>query len=132
MTTEPELQPGLDRSRRLLLKELAANDKSPVLAEMARELLAGRTTPAAILGSRAYDEALGAGAQALTSWYATTSEEEKQAAAERGHAELARLTEDELAGVPDSPAESAPRRESAPAPDPDDDMSERTWSGDSW
>lgn len=120
--TEPELKPGLDRRQRLLLKELAANEQYPVLAEMARELLSGRMTTTDVLSTRAYDDALAPGADALTNWYATTSEDEKQAAAEQGRAELVRLTEDELAGVPDSP----------PVQVEDEDLSERTWSGDSW
>ncbi|MEV6239802.1 hypothetical protein [Lentzea sp. NPDC051838] len=113
---------GLERHQRRLLTELAANEKSPVLAEMAKELLAGRLTPAQILSSRAYDEALGPGAEALSSWYATTSEEERQAKAEQGHAELVRLAEDE-------PVPSKPRFR---APEPDQDMTEQTWSRDSW
>ncbi|MEU0882026.1 hypothetical protein ABZ345_25715 [Lentzea sp. NPDC005914] len=125
--TETELQPGLDRRQRQLLQQLAANDKSPALAEMAKELLAGRMKPADVLTSRAYDEVLGPGAEAFTSWYATTSEEEKEAAAEHGRAELVQLASDELAGVPDRPAEPAAR-----APEPEEDLSERTWSGDSW
>lgn len=123
--TEPELQPGLDRHQRQLLTRIAANDQSPVLAELARELLAGRMTPADVLTTRAYDEALGPGAEALTSWCATTSEEDRAAAAAQGRAELVRLTEDELAGVPDGPVGQV-------VPEPDEDLSERTWSGDSW
>lgn len=127
--TETELRPGLDRHQRQLLIRLAANDRSPALAEMAGELLAGRMTPAQVISTRAYDEALGAGSEALASWYAGTSEEDRQAAAEQGRAELVRLTEDELAGVPaGSPA--APRRPRAP--EPDEDMTEQTWSRDSW
>jgi hypothetical protein len=121
--TEPELQPGLDRRQRLLLKQLAADEQNPVLAELARELIAGRTTPAEVLVSRAYDEALGPGAEALTAWYAGASEEDREAAAAQGRAELVRLTEDELAGVPDEP-------QAVPAPE--EDLSERTWSSDSW
>ncbi|WP_156213377.1 hypothetical protein [Lentzea aerocolonigenes] len=127
--TETELRPGMDRHQRQLLKKLVANEQSPALAEMAKELLAGRTTPAQILNSRAYDEALGAGAEALSSWYATTSDEEKQAQAEKGQAELARLAEDELAGVPDGPE---PVKKPVKEPEPDEDMTEQTWSRDSW
>ncbi|MET9625846.1 hypothetical protein ABZX92_00145 [Lentzea sp. NPDC006480] len=127
--TETELRPGLDRHQRQLLKKLVANEQSPALAEMAKELLAGRTTPAQILTSRAYDEALGAGAEALSSWYATTSDEDRQALAEQGQAELARLAEDELAGVPDGPE---PVQKPAPKPEPEEDLSEQTWSRDSW
>ena len=127
--TETELRPGLDRHQRQLLIRLAANDQSPALAEMARELLAGRMTPAQVINTRAYDEALGAGSEALASWYASTSEEDRQAAAEQGRAELVRLTEDELAGVPDGPP-AEPRRPRAP--EPDEDMTEQTWSRDSW
>lgn len=126
--TEPELQPGLDRHRRQLLTRLAADDQNPVLAEMARELLAGRMTPVDVLTTRAYDEALAPGAEALTSWYASTSEEDREAAASSGRAELVRLTEDELAGVP--VAQVVPEPE--PEPELDEDLSERTWSGDSW
>jgi hypothetical protein len=79
-------------------------------------------TPVDVLTTRAYDEALGAGAKALTSWYATASEMDREAAAS---VELVRLTEDELAGVPDGPAAQV-------VPEPDEDLSERTWSGDSW
>jgi hypothetical protein len=50
VTEEPG--PGLTRHRRQLLQKLAADDRNPALAEMARELLSGRATPAGVVPDR--------------------------------------------------------------------------------
>jgi hypothetical protein len=119
MTEEPfaELSPGLTRHRRQLLQKLAGNTKNPELAEMAKGLLAGRLTPRGIMTSGVYDEALGSGVQAFSSWYSTASEQEKEEAARAGQAELEQLAQDERAGLPDDGPAAAPVPE-PPAPAP--------------
>jgi hypothetical protein len=118
MTEEPsaELSPGLTRHRRQLLQKLAENTKSPELAEMAKGLLAGRLTPSGIVTSGVYDEALGSGVRAFSSWYSTASEHEKQDAARNGEAKLEQLAEEERAGVPDGGPAAAPAPPVSPPP----------------
>lgn len=117
MTEEPS--PELATHRHDLLRRLAANDRDPALAEMARELLAGRTTPAGVLTSGIYDEALAPGVQAFTSWYTSASEQERQAAAQQGEKVLADLADD-------APV-TRPRRPPRPRGGEDDDFSDRTY-----
>jgi hypothetical protein len=118
MTEEPfaELTPGLTRHRRQLLQKLAENTKSPELAEMARGLLAGQLTPRGIMTSGIYDEALGAGVQAFSSWYSTASEQAKEEATRTGQAQLEQLAEDERAGLPDGGPAAAPAPPVSPPP----------------
>lgn len=60
MSPWPQLSddPRVARHRRRVLESLAKLDQSPGLAEMARELLSGRTTPAQIMSMQIYDDVL--------------------------------------------------------------------------
>lgn len=95
--------PGLTRHHRHLLQRLAAEDPRSPLSEMARDLLAGRTTPRTVMASGIYDEALGTGAASMAEWYTTASPEDREAALSLGQNTLAQLAEEERAGVPDTP-----------------------------
>ncbi|WP_216215137.1 hypothetical protein [Amycolatopsis aidingensis] len=83
--------PALHKHRRELLEKLASNRTNPALAEMARGLLSGRTTPRQVIASGAYDELLAPHVRQFTSWYTSLSEDEKEAAAQRGQEHLDNL-----------------------------------------
>lgn len=68
-----------DWSRRKLLEELSRNTRQPVLAEMAREMLAGRLTPRQAMSSDAYMTALGGVAERTIVRYRDMPPEERAA-----------------------------------------------------
>ncbi|WP_409180671.1 hypothetical protein F9C11_29825 [Amycolatopsis sp. VS8301801F10] len=61
---------GIERT---LLVKLVANTGDPVMAEFARELLAGNVTPRRVVESQLYASALEVPASGLTAWYSGLS-----------------------------------------------------------
>lgn len=126
--------PGHVRHRRQLLRELAANPKNRAIADLARDLLAGRTTPAEIMASGAYQEEFSTGASKFGDWYGSLSDEDRQRVAGQARAEFDRLADEpeppESTDSTDSPAarRSDSRRRAAAAHDTDDE----DFSGESW
>jgi len=84
-----------DWSRRKLLEELSRNTRQPVLAEMAREMLAGRLTPRQAMASDAYMTALGGVAQQTITRYRDMSPEERAAEEREGRLAVERLMAEE-------------------------------------
>jgi DNA-binding transcriptional MocR family regulator len=84
-----------DWSRRKLLEELSRNTRQPVLAEMAREMLAGRLTPRQAMSSDAYMTALGGVAQQTITKYRDMSPEERAAEEREGRLAVERLMAEE-------------------------------------
>lgn len=84
-----------DWSRRKLLEELSRNTRQPVLAEMAREMLAGRLTPRQAMSSDAYMTALGGVAQRTITKYRDMSPEERAAEEREGRLAVERLMAEE-------------------------------------
>jgi hypothetical protein len=114
----------MTRHHRQLLQRLAAGEPRSPLAEMARDLLAGRTTPRSVIASGIYDEALGQGGAAAARWYATASPDDREAALSSGQDTVARLAVEERAGVPDE-VPGNPAGTSIPgSPVEDEDFSE--------
>jgi hypothetical protein len=77
--------------KRKLLEDLSKNPKQPVLAEMAREMLAGRLTTQQAMASDAYMEALGAAARPGMAKYREMSDDELAAAGREGRAAVEQL-----------------------------------------
>lgn len=84
-----------DWSRRKLLEELSRNTRQPVLAEMAREMLAGRLTPRQAMSSDAYMTALGGVAQQTITKYSEMSPEERAAEEREGRLAAERFMAEE-------------------------------------
>jgi hypothetical protein len=84
-----------DWSKRKLLEELSRNTRQPVLAEMAREMLAGRLTPRQAMSSDAYMTALGGVAQQTITRYRDMSPEERAAEEREGRLAAERFMADE-------------------------------------
>lgn len=113
--------PGKLKHRRQLLEKLASNTKNKAVAEMARDLLKGRTAPRQIMADGGYHEEFNKGTAKFASWYGKLSEEEREAVCRQERERL-----DELATEPD-PESAAPP---APRPQPDtadEDNSELNW-----
>ena len=84
-----------DWSRRKLLEELSRNTRQPVLAEMAREMLAGRLTPRQAMSSDAYMTALGRVAQQTIAKYRDMSPADRAAEEREGRLAVERLMAEE-------------------------------------
>ena len=84
-----------DWGRRKLLEELSRNTRQPVLAEMAREMLAGRLTPRQAMSSDAYMIALGGVAQQTITKYRDMSPAELAAEEREGRLAVERLMAEE-------------------------------------
>ncbi|MDX8033279.1 hypothetical protein SK803_23930 [Lentzea sp. BCCO 10_0856] len=113
--------PTNDAVRRKLLQKLSINSKSPALAEMARELLAGRITPREVMTSSSYASALEPGVAQFQEWYGGLSDEQRAEQEELGRAAL-----DRLAGEPETPP-ARTRRQNPPEGYEDEDFSDRSW-----
>lgn len=113
--------PTDDAVRRKLLQKLSTNSKNPALAEMARELLAGRLTPRQVMTSSSYAPALEPGVVQFKQWYGSLSDKQRAEQEELGRAAL-----DRLANEPDAPPAST-RRQSPPEGYEDEDFSDRRW-----
>jgi hypothetical protein len=81
--------------RRKLLEEMSRNTRQPVLAEMAREMLAGRLTTRQAMSSDAYMEALGAAARPGMARIREMPPEAVADAEREGRAEAQRLMAEE-------------------------------------
>jgi hypothetical protein len=110
-----------DAVRRKLLQKLSINGKNPALAEMARELLAGRISPREVMTSSSYASALEPGVAQFQQWYGRLSDEQRAEQEECGRAAL-----DRLANEPETPAVRA-WRQNLPEGHEDEDFSDRSW-----
>lgn len=113
--------PTDDAVRRKLLQKLSVNTKNPALAEMARELLAGRITPRQVMTSSSYASALEPGVAQFKQWYGGLSDKQRGEQEELGRAAL-----DRLANEPEAPPVK-PRRQNPPEGNEDEDFSDRSW-----
>lgn len=113
--------PTNDAVRRKLLQKLSSNSKNPALAEMARELLAGRITPREVMTSSSYAAALEPGVAQFQEWYGGLSDEQRAEQEELGRSALERL-----ANEPETPPVRA-RRQNPPEGYEDEDFSDRSW-----
>lgn len=113
--------PTNDAVRRNLLQKLSINGKNPALAEMARELLAGRITPREVMTSSSYASALEPGVAQFQEWYGGLPDEQRAEQEELGRAAL-----DRLANEPETPPVRA-RRQNPPEGYEDEDFSDRSW-----
>lgn len=77
--------------KRKLLEDMSKNTRQPVLAEMAREILAGRLTTRQAMSSDAYMEALGVAARPALARYQNMSEVELAAAEREGRTAVEQL-----------------------------------------
>jgi len=77
--------------KRKLLEDMSKNTRQPVLAEMAREILAGRLTTRQAMSSDAYMEALGVAARPALAQYQGMSEAELAAAEREGRTAVEQL-----------------------------------------
>ncbi|WP_134731645.1 hypothetical protein [Amycolatopsis nivea] len=115
--------PVQDRARHALLVKLAANTRNPMMAELARELLAGNVTPRRIVESQLYAGALEKPADDFAAWYSGLSESEKDAEAAKG--------ENALRDLADERADESrkPRTSRCQVEDDEyvEDFSERDW-----
>ena len=94
--------PKLAESVKESLRRLAGGSAGPALAEMAKELLAGRTSLREIGRSQAYAPELGAGVARFQQWHRDLTPEQR--------AELERQTQARFtSGGSDSPPERPPR-----------------------
>jgi len=119
--------PERNRSRLALLRKLAAESRDPLTAELANELLRGNVTPREVLGSDRYGEVFAGATRDFSAWYDGLSEQEKDAAAERG-----RQAERDLAAEDTEPAQPPGRRRGRrPAPgDAEDNSDTVSWLND--
>ncbi|WP_236793683.1 hypothetical protein [Amycolatopsis sp. GM8] len=76
--------PALAADRRRLLELVAGKGRNPVLAEMAKALLAGQLTPRAAMASAACGEALHTHVRYFITWYQSLSEVERDEVAAVG------------------------------------------------
>lgn len=113
--------PTDDAVRRKLLQKLSTNSKNPALAEMARELLAGRLTPRQVMTSSSYASALEPGVAQFKQWYGNLSDKQRAEQEELGRAALV-----QLANEPETPPAST-RRQNPPGGSEDEDFSDRSW-----
>lgn len=88
---------GVEWAHRKLLEELSRNTRHPVLAEMAREMLAGRLTTRQAMASDAYMQALGAAAGPGLARFRAMPPEELAAAERQARLETERLMAEEEA-----------------------------------
>lgn len=95
--------PGMTKARRQALERLASGKAGPALAEMARDLLSGRTSPAQLMASGAYGEELGQHLSRFSSWFGGLSDQEKEDVTETGLRTLEELAREELR-PPEPPA----------------------------
>lgn len=109
----------LTAHRRRLLERLAANTTSPAVADLARDLLAGRITPREAAASGAFAEEFNKAVAPYTRWYGSLSEAEREDAARQG---LEQLDEESAAADPGGGQSPVPRGD-----DEEADYSERTW-----
>ena len=78
--------------KRKLLEDMSKNARQPVLAEMARDILAGRLTTRQAMASDAYMAALGTAARPALAQYKEMSPAELDAAEREGRAAAGQLT----------------------------------------
>ncbi|MER6872080.1 hypothetical protein ABT279_18205 [Amycolatopsis sp. NPDC000673] len=88
--------PVQDRARHALLVKLAANTRNPVMAELARELLAGNVTPRRVVESQLYAGALEKPVDDFAAWYSGLSKSEKDAEAAKGENALRDLADEQV------------------------------------
>lgn len=81
--------------QRKLLEDLSKNTRQPVLAEMAREILAGRLTTRQAMSSDAYMSALGAAARPAVARFQQMSPDEVAAAEREGRVAAEQLKAEE-------------------------------------
>lgn len=105
---------ALTQRRQDALRTLAANTKSPALAEMARDLIAGRITPAQAMSNESYGAELSKGVTAFTEWRSSLSASEHEQVLADARAQL----EPPTPPTPAPPSRRSPRRD-----DPDEDNS---------
>lgn len=113
--------PTDDAVRRKLLQKLSVNSKNPALAEMARELLAGRISPREVMTSSSYASVLEPGVAQFQQWYGSLSDKQRAEQEELGRAALERLADE-----PETPQVRA-RRQNPPEGREDEDFSGRSW-----
>ncbi|PFG57185.1 hypothetical protein ATK36_0749 [Amycolatopsis sulphurea] len=120
--------PVQDRARRAVLVKLAASADNPVMAELARELLAGNVTPRRAVESQLYAGVLEAPAGDLAAWYGSLSESEKDAEAAKGESALRALADEHAEEPSPAPAQKpAASRHQVENDEYIEDFSERDW-----
>ncbi|MCK2236588.1 MULTISPECIES: hypothetical protein [unclassified Crossiella] len=109
------------------LERLAGGAGGSALADMASDVLAGRTDLRSAVLSGTYTEALNSRMQQFSSWYQNLSDQEKEEQAERARAHLEQLRQGDQPEPPDPP-----RRPGPPTDDDSDDEPPATFLRDAW
>ncbi|WHT19016.1 hypothetical protein N8J89_38980 [Crossiella sp. CA-258035] len=107
--------PARAKALRQSLERLAAGAGGSALAEMANDVLTGRSDLRTAVLSGTYAEALNSRVQQFSTWYQGLSEQEKEEQTERARAHLDQLRNE------DQPPPPPSRNRTRPADDGDDE-----------